>query len=216
MTATINTSATVARARQLLHAAADASKQLEESVRELVAMRAWEVLGYEDFSEMWEKENGFPCPTLVQVLAVDALRREGMNSLRGRYANPPNGHTRSSVAEAVGIRSKSTIDGMLAQLSHGVSPTHVVKAGGTSGRTTKDVIDAHGAMPYAPRARGQQRRQGAAPDDLVGLSSNVPRRLDDEIGEIARKADVPKAEIVRQALEEYAARYRESRPAVAS
>lgn len=221
MTATINTEATVARARQLLHTAADASKQLEETVAELVAMRAWDVLGYKDFSEMWERENGFECPTYAKVLAVQALEdQEGRNTRTGApfSRSGPNGHTVSSIAKAVGIATQSDgrggeISGFVTrarrQLDAGV-PADKVITGSHAGAISRNIDQ------YGTRARAKPRRLGKTPDESVQACVYLPRRDDDEIADIARNADVPKAEIYRQAVAEYLMRHRESRPGVAS
>lgn len=223
----INNSAAVARARQLLHTAADASKQLEESVRELVTMRAWDVLGYKDFSEMWERENGFAAPTHVQVLAMASIRDEGMNTRVGMgfKANGPDGHTQADVADMIGLPVFTNEHGsrypggvvrrVFQQLDAGVPPDKVVK--GTDSKTVARAIQTHGdGLPQHMRRRPQPRRMGAAPDELVPESFSLFRAEADEIADIARNADVPKAEIYRQAVAEYLMRRRESRPGVAS
>jgi hypothetical protein len=204
------TQANAARAKQLLHLAADASKQLEESVRELVSMRAWDVLGYANLSEMWEAENGFKCPTYVKVLAVDALVAEGMRNQgrrplgdrSGRIYTPVNtGHTNADVALMVGMPTEeraergagphsNTVSSVRWQLREGITPDKVVLG----------------------KARPKARRIGKNQDELVNEGFNIVRRDADAIAEIARKGDVPKAEIYRQAVAEYLARYRASRP----
>ena len=207
MTATISTEATVARARQLLHTAADASKQLEESVRELVTMRAWDVLGYKDFSEMWEKENGFAPSVHVQALAVQELRDEGMNTANSM--KPPNGHTQGAVAQLVGLpmqtrgngSESSAVGGILRQLDAGVPAEKIVRSS-----NVKQTIEQHG------RARPQPRRLGKTPDEMVVEGFTIQRRFADEVNEVARKCNLPKSEIYRQAVAEYLMRYRESRP----
>lgn len=221
MTATVSAPATVARARQLLHSSAEASKQLEENVRELVTMRAWNVLGYENFSEMWEKENGFKCPVAVKSIAVDVFLEEGMNT--SHRSQPPNGHTGAEVARAIGYRTTPrgdrardqapVISTFKMQRDHGVpaeqripGPAHAVR----------ENVAMYGTREYQPKGRGRPRRLGKLPDEMVNEGFNLPRRDADAIDEIARKAAVPKSEIYRQAVAEYLARYRASRPERAS
>lgn len=214
MTATVSAPANVARARQLLHSAAEASKQLEENVRELVAMRAWDVLGYENFSEMWEEENGFAPPSLVRVLAVaEILRAEPMRPTSGPL-DERHGLTNADVAEAVGLTNITHVTAIKRQLEHGVLPGNVAL-------TLESVparIAKFGSIPYEPPRRGQPRRRGAAPDDLVDESFKLRRRDADAVDDIAKTAAVPttKSEIYRQAVAEYLARYRASRPEAAS
>lgn len=201
MTATINTEAVVARARQLLHAAADASKQLEESVRELVAMRAWEALGYENFSDMWEIENGFACPTYIQVLAVEEASKR---------------HPASTVAKNIfpahlGDRAK-TVRGIQDQLEAGVPLAEVIKGG----RHSDGVINKIARYNDRVQARPRPRRVGTLPEEMVSEGFNIQRVFADQVADIARHADVPKAEIYRQAVAEYLMRHRESRPDVSS
>lgn len=213
------------RAKALLKSAAKAADQLESDVRELVAMRAWGVLGYENFSEMWEKENGYAAPSHVQVLAVMAIREEGMNTTRGPGAN--NEHTHVDVAKAVGLSVRShqgrlskdgkrpvgafdhapQVSGIFKQLDHGVPPEHVAKHSG--GAKVKANIDRFGSGDV-PRKRPQPRRMGKLPDELVSEGFTTTRREADEIAEIARKADTTKAEIYRQAVAEYLMRHRAS------
>jgi hypothetical protein len=101
------------------------------------------------------------------------------------------------------------------QLDAGVPPEKVVK--GTDSKSVARAIQAHGdGLPQHMRRRPQPRRMGAAPDELVPESFSLFRAEADEIADIARKADVPKAEIYRQAVAEYLMRHRESRPGVAS
>lgn len=218
MTATRN--ASVERARELLHVAADASKKLEESVRELVTMRAWTVLGYENFSQMWEEENGFKIPKHVQVLAAIQFRSEGMagsGRVGEKYGSGRRGYTQVEVAKQVGFtvetvggkERSNTVAAVFTQADHGV-PVDKINKG--SLQQAKRQISLHGNRPWEPRARAQPRRMGATPDDLVSESFNISKRDADAIHEIARDADVPKAQIYRQAVAEYLARHRASRP----
>lgn len=56
-----------------LKSAANAAAQLEDDIRWLVACRAWEHLGYANFSEMWEAVNGFEHPFTVRAMVVYAF-----------------------------------------------------------------------------------------------------------------------------------------------
>lgn len=224
MTATVAALSDADLARRLLKSAANAAAQLESDVRALVAMRAWEVLGYENFSEMWEKENGFKCPPFVQVLAVDTFRQEGMRPQGMKSGTAPAAglHTNGDVGRMVGLPVTEELNSsgakiarshvaktILRQLDHGVPPGKVVK--GTGG-TYRKVIEEHGTKPMQTRARPHPRRLGKGPDEFVNESVYIVRRDADAIAEIARKADVTKSEIYRQAVAEYLARYRASRP----
>lgn len=210
------------KARQLLKSAAGAAQQLESDVRELVAMRAWEVLGYENFSEMWKQENGFEPPTYAQVLATAAMASEGRNTRHGsaRQKYGTDGHTTADIARAVGLpvhqsgpvsESSKTVSGILKQLAHGVPAEHVTKTG--PGRAGDATLDKYGTVP---RKRAQPRRMGKAPDELVSESFMTTRREADEIAEIARGADTTKSHIYRQAVAEYLMHHRESRPGAAA
>lgn len=202
----------VERAKLLLKSAAKAADRLESDVRELVAMRAWEVLGYRDFSDMWEHQLGYKCPTYVQVLAVDAFRRAGMNTRKPPFSGvyQPNGPTQVDVAKAVGLpvfagktgENSSTTTNILTQLDTGVDPKNVTK----NPKRVDAVIEQHGT-----RARPKPRRLGKALDEMVQEGFGLRRSEAEEITEIARRAGVPKAEIYRQAVAEYLIRYRASR-----
>jgi hypothetical protein len=200
------------KARRLLRSASNAAEHLETDVCELVTMRAWEVLGYTNFAEMWHGENGLACPTHVKALATVALAAEGMNTNRGRTA--PNGHTLNDIADAVGFPNSGQkgrhVAGVLAQLRHGV-PVDEVSAGGWVGAKAR--IAQYGDKEFTSRYRSRlkPRRMGKTDDELVNVSMNLPKRDTREIEEIARNAAVPNAEIYRQAVAEYLARYRASR-----
>lgn len=180
-----------------LETAIRAAGELETSVRWLVKERAWETLGYANFSEMWETHAGFKCPTHVHAICVDALRREGT---RGK-GNKSGGHNAGEIAEKVGLTvqqrgpyiTSATVSAMGAQIDEGI-PLDRIRKG-----------------HWKTRARGSNRRTGAGPNDLVLESVNVPREMADQMEEIARKARVPRAEIYRQAVAEYLQRHRESR-----
>lgn len=207
------------KARRLLRSASKAVDQLEADVSALVAMRAWTVLGYVDFSEMWKLENGFPAPPLVKVMAVDAMMAEGMNTARGPGSGThrKTGHTIPDVARAIGYDVQANSNGrgdiasavtaLKSQREHGVPVEHRVARSSLTGA----VVAQYGRLYYG-RKRPQPRRMGKAPDELVDAGFMLSRRDADAISDIARKADVPKAEIYRQAVAEYLARYRESRP----
>lgn len=188
--------------RARLQSAARAAKQLETDVRWLVKERAWDVLGYTNFSEMWEKENGFECPTVVVTLAVKAVM--DTHDVQDRRGVPRRGALRAAdVADLIGLpsivnprtgsRQSSAASDIMAQLRDGTPPELVRKV-----------------------KRGRSKRHGKLPTDLILKSIYLVKFQADEVTEIARKADLPDAEIYRQAVAEYLARYRESRPDVAS
>lgn len=191
------------RARQLLASAAKAVDQFEDAIRELVEMRAWTVLGYANLADMWEAENGFKCPTYAKVLAVDAMAAEGMKPHGGGKGGV--GHSIADVGRAVGFSTTPNARGYLtsgptssiiSQLKQGV-PADKVKTTAHAGRIAAN-IEKHGT-----RSRPKPRRTGKTPDELVSVSVGVQRRDDDAIAEIARKADVTKSEIYRQAVTQY-------------
>ncbi len=206
------------RARELLKVAAGAEQTLRESVHELVTMRAWEVLRHENFSAMWLAENGYACPTQVQALAVEALVSEGINTAHS--TKPPNGHTGVVIARFVGLPIESRSDRnvserstvarqMVVQILHGVPADRVRR--GNSG-ASRAAIAEHGTVSH-PNARPKPRRLGKSPDELVAEGFNLPRRDADEVAEVARQSNVPKAEIYRQAVAEYLDRLREAKKA---
>lgn len=226
MTATFGTDlvdktkqAKVDACRARVQSAARAAKQLETDVRWLVKERAWEVLGYENFAEMWDMENGFRMPTHVEVLAVDTLRVEGMRPQGVKNGDKRvGGHRTSDVARMIGMpvyqgdsdgkERSPTVRAIIRQLDAGVPADRVTKS---NGRDVLRTIENHGT-----RARQHSRRIGKGPDELVLEGFNVRRGDADEVAQIAREADVPKAEIYRQFVAEGLARYRESRPGEAS
>ncbi|MCU1687827.1 MAG: hypothetical protein JWQ81_8566 [Amycolatopsis sp.] len=197
----------VIRARQLLASAAKAVDQFEDAIRELVTMRAWVLLGYKDLAMMWEAENGFKCPTYAKALAVEVYEEEGMLSPGGDVRR--QGHRSADVAKAVGLpfhtnskgnESSTQVTSMRSQLAAGVPAKHVVSTGGNPARKAID--------SYGTRARSHVRRSGVGPDEMVSESFHLVRREADAISEIARKANVPKAEIYRQAVTQYLERAR--------
>lgn len=181
----------VERARVLLRSAAKAVDAFEDAVRELVAMRAWDVLGYRDLSEMWEVENGFKCPDYAKVVATLAMGAEGRNTRNPGETRHlgPNGHTNTDISKAIGLR-------FFGRPITAFRRTRSLPSG--ANYSIKKAIDTLGS-----RARAKPRRIAAAPDDLVSGSLYVAKRVDDAIAEIARKADVPKSEIYRRAVDEY-------------
>lgn len=198
------------KARALLKSASGAVKQLEDDVHELVTMRAWEVLDYENFSVMWEEECGFKPPTYVKALATDVLREEGLNSSKG--SAKPNGHTVVDVAEMIGFpitldsrrgtEMSTAATAFCQQLKAGVPPEKVVSSNSIARQNISE---------YGTRARQQPRRIGKLADERVPENFQLRRGDADAISEIARKANVSKAEIYRQAVAEYLQRYNESR-----
>lgn len=207
MTAVTPNTTDIARARHLLTSAAKAVGAFEGAIRELVALRAWELLGYENLSVMWETENGFKCPTYAKVLAVEALESEGVNTRTGfaYRAYGPDGHITAEVALAVGLPThtrpngtvvSSTLKSVRAQLAAGVPADRVVFR--TENRRSIE--------KYGTRAR----RTGENLDERVQEGFHIVRRDADAITEIARRADVPKSEIYRQAVAEFLARHAES------
>lgn len=193
----------VERARSLLRSAAKAVDAFEDAIRELVAMRAWAVLGYKDLAAMWEAENGFNCPTYAKVLAFAEYLKEGV--VKKKIA----GLSLAEIACELGVPTSTsggryhatspTLSSFKRQIEAGVPLQYVVSA---SGIQLSRVIEAHGA-----RARAIPRRHGKLPDEPVSDSIYLARREADQIAELAREADVPKAEIYRQAVAEYLQRH---------
>lgn len=192
----------LAKAKRLLKSAVKAAETLAEDVAELIRMRAWEVMGYPNFSDMWEAETGFKCPRQVQVLAGVAVI--GNREIHNRTGIAPSGKvTRKEIAETIGFTGNPSSDNAYA--------THLVNqvnAGVPSGKIILSDIgrvrDNIGA--YGTRARPQPRNLGAGENDLVQIGFQIRRGDADAITEIARKAAVPNAEIYRQAVAEFLAR----------
>ncbi|MFC3454063.1 hypothetical protein [Amycolatopsis speibonae] len=198
----------VERARSLLRSAAKAVDAFEEAIRELVAMRAWVVLGYKDLCVMWEAENGFKCPTYAKVLAVETLAAEGMNTRTGHAVrvHGPDGHTAAHVADLVGL-PKAKSNGPTGSSRHVIAIRRQLDAGVPA----KDVgLSPHTAaanLHKFAKSRPKPRRIGKAPDEFVNEGFAIPRRDADAVAEVAREADVPKAAIYRQAVAEYLQRH---------
>jgi len=193
------------RARSLLRSAAKAVDEFEEAIRELVAMRAWTVLGYENLAAMWERENGFKCPSYAKVLAVEAMSSEGMKGSGNRRGDDPR-HSNADVAASVGLSvnrdskgtlAAPTVTGIRRQLREGIPPEDVTITSNSG----------HAIELWKSRARSQPRRIGKGPDELIWAGFNVPKRVEDAVAELARKSDVTKSEIYRQAVAEYLQRH---------
>lgn len=214
------TDSKVAAARELLASAAKAADQLENDVRQLVSMRAWEVLGYDNFSAMWRSENGFQCPTHVRTLVVLALSDEGMDTRKGacRYLEEPNGHRTADIAEMAGMtvkpvrdkegnitgRGSGAVSAVLRQHKAGVPPEHIVQ--NDNHRWQNKKIEQFGDTELSHRKRPQPRRMGRLPEETVTEGFTLPRSVADEVSEIARNSDTTKADIYRQAITEYLSR----------
>jgi hypothetical protein len=192
------TKAQVIKAKALVKRAGGAAQQLEADVRELVTMRAWDILGYENFSVMWEVENGFKCPRFVVVVAIDELT-DGVDRGRGRPKAGTTHMTHLQAAELLGQR-RSTVAGVSQQIREGVPLSAATL---TSGPAAHRVISLHG--------RAKPQRRGKMPEEKVMVGFHIERFAADEIARIASAADVPNAEIYRQAVHEYLARHKESR-----
>lgn len=194
-------------------AAGNAAQALDQTVRWLVKERSWEVLGYENFSKAWEKECGFKCITHIQVLAVIALRDEGMNTRRGPAVREGlDGHTHVSIAKMVGLGFTPRGDGghsstvsIFTQLDHGVSVEDVTKANNSVDLARR--IDEHGTVPYEPRAsrkRPEPKKRNLRPTDMC--DSGFFRWQEDALETMRRKTGVSAAEYKRIALDEYLAK----------
>lgn len=197
--------------RRLVRSLGNDVKGIAAKVPEIVKRRAWEVLGYENFPEMFEAENGFMPPTYLDVLVVEALAAEGMRGPGVKNGDKrASGHREADIARMAGLPiyhepgrrkdSSPMVGAIRRQLSAGVRPERVIKGSAPGVRRN---IEQHGA-----RARSKPRRMGKSPDELVSVGLNLPRRDADAIAEIARSWDLPNTEIYRQAVAEYLARHR--------
>lgn len=193
----IDVSEDLARAKRLLTSAGTAAERLREDIAELVEMRAWQVLGYPNFPDMWEAEVGYKCPRAVLIMGVESIRGERGSNRTVQYSDGLKNH---DIAVMFGLRlnddndnKSSVVSAIFRQLDAGVEPGNVVLRSG--GVFVKQAI-----------ARAQPRRLGAAPDEPVTFGFQLPRKYDDAMDGIARDRDVPKAEIYRQAVADYLAR----------
>lgn len=202
----------VERARVLIRKAAKSLDEFEDYVRELVTMRAWTTLGYQDFATMWVGETGIKCPTHAKVLAAEQFQREGLNTRNSKSITKhgePDGHLRVDVAREVGFTVTEPKDGgpayssqlsnVLKQLDHGVPANKIAVTGG---------VDAQRRIEqFGTRARPRSRRLGKSMDEMVQVSFTAKKRDDYAIAEWARETGVPKSEIYRQAIIEYLDRH---------
>lgn len=187
------------KAKALITKAATAANELQDSVRELVTMRAWTVLGYESFAAMWKAEAGFDCPKFVKILAVLTMVDEGVNTRQpgSVRVHGPDGHTNVEISQAIGYAPQA-ISTIISQRAAGVPAEKM--SSNTSG--ARIAVATHGTG----RARQQARRVGKNPNELVHEGFMIIRRDADRIADVAADADVPKSEIYRQAIAEYLAR----------
>ena len=182
-----------------------AAEDLESHVRWLVKERAWLTLGYANLAEMWEAHSGYKCPSMVVALGTIYLRESGetVTGTADMVGLPVYSVTKAD--RPTPARQSPHVRNIMRQHEHGV-PAREISVGADH-YTVGNRIHAHGV-----RARGVPRRLAAQDNDLVSASVLVPKRDDDSVADIARRADVPKAEIYRQAVAEYLMRHRESRP----
>jgi hypothetical protein len=189
---------TKTQVRARLKSAKNAAERLQDDVKWLVSNRAWETLGYANFSEMWEKENGFGVPPFVKVLVVCDLADEGMNTDKSNVN--VNGHTSRSIQELSGVYGdysrgyNSEISRVIQQYTSGI-PKENIRPGS---RYHKQVIQAK-----THRRRAQPRRMGKLPNELINAGWSVYKYQADAVKEIARKAGVPDSVVVRSALDMY-------------
>jgi hypothetical protein len=197
--------------RTILIRAAGTAKRLELDILELVSVRAWNILGYDNFKVMWESEIGFEVPQAVRGIAVDCMVREGLNTLPtgGKGANrnmrETNGHTFVDLEMSLGF-NRSAVGSMARQISEGVPPEKTISTWNTP-RVQRNIEG------NSTRKRPGHIRIGKGPNEFVNPGFNVRRTVSDDIAEIARQADVPKAEIYRAAIDEYLQRYRDTHQA---
>lgn len=196
--------AKIATCRARIQSAVKAAKQVESDIRWLVKERAWEVLGYENFSAMWAAECGFAAPPFIRIVAANAMMDEGMNSNHPKIA--PNGHLQKDIAKAIGFKTSITNKG-----SEGSSTVSALDNQRRDGIPLREQRMNYRTAHTTMRARATPRRTGKGPQELVHESVNVVRADADAIDKIARESHVPKAEIYRQAISEYLMRHRESR-----
>lgn len=190
------------QAKALIAKAANAATELQTSVRELVKINAWTVLGYANFSEMWQVEAGFKCPSVVVTVATVALADAGFPS--------------TSIATHIGYTqrggaARSAVELVLKQHEHGV-PFEKIDISARPQYPHKR-IEQYGTKPLnpPPRARSTPKRTGATSADLVAESFMIVRRDADAVSEIARKANITKSELYRQFVSEGLARLTHAR-----
>lgn len=189
--------------RDLVHRAGDAAERLEQMVRELVEVRAWEVLGYENFVAMWEGENGDKASSLVKVIVTLALADEGMNTRRA--ARVRDGHTQGEVAQMVG-------EGFLRRRNYAESPiVRSVLDQREAGVATKDIKF---SANYHTVARAKNRLIGNSkgPHELVPTGINIYAWQKDAMSQTASDEDVPDTEIYRRAIDQFLAKLGKTPP----
>lgn len=194
---------TKTQVRARLKSAKNAAERLEADVKWLVSNRAWETLGYANFSEMWEKENGFKTPSEAKVIAVMVMWEEGGNS--SKAPSLPNGLTQHEIGDAIGFgvydysdrpggtKMAPAVGAIVRQVEAGV-PFEKVGFSRAAARKNIDEVK---------RARSQPRRMGKLPNELVNAGWSVYKYQADGVKEIARKAGVPDSVVVRSALDMY-------------
>jgi hypothetical protein len=184
--------------RRRLKSAKSAAERLQEDVKWLVSNRAWETLGYANFSEMWEKENGFPAPAFAKIIAVAAMADEGMSTTN--VPSYKNGHFKKDIAEAIGYTPNidgpgSSVTSIFKQLDAGVPLSEI---------TTNPARAAERALAArADRVRSKLRSMGKLPNELINCGWSVYKYQADAVKEIARKANVPDSVVIRSALDLY-------------
>lgn len=188
-----------ARAKALLKSAAGAAKQLEADVTELVTMRAWTVLGYENFREMWLQECGFKWPIIVQAYGVKALL-PGMNRSGGVVDGTTAAEAASMLGHPIqnfrdGSSGSTTFTALARQLRAGVPPENA----STSPSYVKAIINKYGN----PTKRRANVELGAGPNELVGVTLHLPRKYKDAIKAIANDRNTTPTTIARDVLMAY-------------
>lgn len=187
--------------RARLKSAKNAAERLEADVKWLVSNRAWETLGYANFSEMWEKENGFPSHIFVKVLAVSVMVDEGMNTAKTKQRRLANGHFKIDISNAIGFQTaphgavNHSCAVIIDQLLSGIPAEEI-----TSNPQAWREVTSSQAME---QARSQPRRMGKLPNELINAGWSVYKYQADAVKEIARKAGVPDSVVVRSALDMY-------------
>jgi hypothetical protein len=188
----------VTEAKRRIKRVGTAAKQLEDDLKWIANNKAWDLLGYGNFSEMFEGENGYACPPVLKRLIAFALFDEGMNTRNAASVrhHGPDGHTQASIAKAVGYGTYTANGGtgasevrtLLRQYEVGIDPRDA----------TTGVHEGRNKV----RARAANRSVGAGPDDLVNSGLYLPKRVRDWYNHEAATAitPVPTAELYRQVL----------------